>query len=64
MTRIEALPLGQLKGNPKNPKTHALEIITASIERFGFADAVVVDERTGQLVSGHGRVAGEKHEKL
>ena len=54
--RIEYVPLSALPANPRNPKDHDVGAIQASIKRFGFADAVVVDGRTGRLVSGHGRV--------
>jgi DNA modification methylase len=54
--RIEYMPLDALKAHPRNPKDHDLGEIVRSIRRFGFLDAVIIDERTGQLVSGHGRV--------
>lgn len=54
--RIEYLPLASLKAHPRNPKDHDIGEISKSIQRFGFLDAVIIDERTGQLVSGHGRV--------
>lgn len=40
-----------------NPKGHDPEAIARSISRFGFTDPVIVDERTGRLVGGHGRAA-------
>lgn len=48
-------PLDDLLPHPGNPKTHDLDLICASLARFGFAEPVVVDQRTGLLVSGHGR---------
>lgn len=54
--RIEYLPLGSLQPHPRNPKDHDIGEICRSIRRFGFNDAVIIDERTGRLVSGHGRV--------
>lgn len=48
--------LSDLPPAPRNVKAHDLGAIISSVERFGFADAVVVDGRTGRLVSGHGRV--------
>lgn len=53
---LEYLPLASLKGAEKNPKRHADAELSASINRFGFAEPIVLDERTGRLVSGHGRV--------
>lgn len=53
--RIEYRPLTDLRANPKNPKAHNDETITASIHRFGYIEPVVLDGRTGYIVSGHGR---------
>lgn len=53
--RIEYLPLDDLKPNPANPKSHDVETIDGSVSRFGYIDGVIVDERTGYLISGHGR---------
>lgn len=55
--RVELLPLAELAGrtNPQNPKAHALGTIDASVSRFGYVEPVVLDERTGRIVSGHGR---------
>lgn len=40
----------------RNPKKHALSQVDASMERFGYTEPVLLDERTGRLVAGHGRV--------
>lgn len=56
MIRTSIRPLSSLLNHPRNPKAHAIEDLIASIERFGFVEPVVVDDRTGLLVSGHGRV--------
>lgn len=53
--RVSYLPLSDLKGDPRNPKAHDLETIDASIGRFGVLDLIVKDERTGYIISGHGR---------
>ena len=39
----------------RNPKEHDQPSLIASIGTHGFADAAIVDERTGRLVAGHGR---------
>jgi ParB-like chromosome segregation protein Spo0J len=52
--RIEAMPLGQIKAAKKNPKQHSAEIGT-SVGRFGYVEPIVLDERTGRIVAGHGR---------
>lgn len=53
--RIEYWPLADIKPDEKNPKAHSIETIDQSIGRFGVIDAIVVDGRTGKIISGHGR---------
>ncbi|MBB5234453.1 hypothetical protein [Deinococcus budaensis] len=55
--RIEYLPLDQLARWPGNPKEHADGAIAASIARFGFRDPLAIDETTGRLIAGHGRLS-------
>lgn len=50
------MPLSTVLAAPRNPKQHDEQGIRASIDRFGLADLPVIDERTGRLVSGHGRL--------
>lgn len=45
----------QLVPATRNPKGHDLDTLADSLARFGYLDPVVIDERTGRLVSGHGR---------
>lgn len=52
----ERVRLADIRGNPRNPKEHASDVIASSVRRFGWVEPVVVDRRTGMLVSGHGRV--------
>lgn len=40
----------------RNPKAHVLDDIEASMRRFGYTEPIMVDERTGRLISGHGRI--------
>jgi len=54
--RIEYMPLSTLKKWPRNPKRHALAAIDQSYDRFGFTAPILIDERTGLMVAGHGRV--------
>lgn len=54
--RIELLNLAELQLARRNPKDHDLGELMQSIRRFGFVDAVILDERTGRLISGHGRL--------
>ena len=59
--RIEYVPLTELKGDPRNPKAHDVGTINGSIDRFGVLDLIVRDERTGYLISGHGRTKALTH---
>jgi hypothetical protein len=54
--RLEYLPLDALIPHPGNPKGHDEEGIAVSMGQFGVVDLVVLDDRTEQLISGHGRV--------
>jgi site-specific DNA-methyltransferase (adenine-specific) len=53
---IEYRPLEELHAADKNPKRHRLEELEASIDRFGYASPMLLDDRTDQLVAGHGRL--------
>lgn len=53
--QIEYVPVTSLQVDPRNPKAHDEELINQSINRFGVLDIIVRDERTGYIVSGHGR---------
>jgi len=48
------MPLGKLQAATRNPKRHAKDI-GRSIGRFGYVEPIVLDERTGKIVAGHGR---------
>lgn len=48
--------LDDLRGNPANPKDHSGELIAQSLDRFGLVEPQTLDERTGMLVAGHGRL--------
>lgn len=54
--RIEYMPLSKVLPAKRNVKGHDIGLLSQSVTRFGYADAVVIDERTGRLVAGHGRV--------
>lgn len=53
---VEYVPLAQVIAWPRNPKLHDIDSIDDSISRFGFVQPLTVDERTGKLVAGHGRL--------
>src|ERR1700740_375861 len=54
--KIEYKPLSWFTAADHNPKKHADSVLDHSIERFGFVQPVTIDERTGKLVAGHGRI--------
>jgi ParB-like chromosome segregation protein Spo0J len=56
MRRIEHMPLHAIPRAVRNPKEHDLEAIRRSVEAFGCIVAGELDERTGRLVVGHGRL--------
>lgn len=53
---VKRVALDDVTPAPSNVKAHDRDLIVASLRRFGFADPVVVDQRTGELLAGHGRV--------
>lgn len=53
--KIEAMDLAELKPNPANPKHHNEDLLDKSLSTFGYIDPIVIDERTGYMISGHGR---------
>lgn len=54
--RIEYVPLATIDAAPRNPKRHDRNGIRTSIDRFGLGELPLIDERTGRLVAGHGRL--------
>jgi len=54
--RIDYLPLAHLLRAPRNPKDHELGAVSESYSRFGYVAPMILDERTGKLVAGHGRL--------
>ena len=54
--QVRYLPLSRLARAPRNPKSHDLDVINDSIKRFGFVNRVVINEKTGRIVAGHGRI--------
>lgn len=53
--RIEYVPLDELPEAEVNPKGHDDGLLDESFDRFGYMEPVLIDERTGRLVGGHGR---------
>lgn len=54
--RVEYLDFEEVVAWPRNPKDHDLHEIRKSFYRFGFIKPVLIDEGTGRLVAGHGRL--------
>lgn len=54
--RIEYVPLSKVKRWPHNPRTHDEAKLDQSIDRFGFIAPLMLDEATGKIVAGHGRL--------
>jgi hypothetical protein len=54
--RVEYLPLRSLQPAKRNPKKHQIATVLASMSRFGYVSPMILDERTGRLVAGHGRL--------
>lgn len=52
---IEYVKLADIAPAEENPKTHDLDSLAQSVERLGFIESMIRDERTGKLVGGHGR---------
>jgi hypothetical protein len=55
--RIDYLRLTEIQTAKRNAKKHAKEQIQGSINRFGYTAPMLLDERTGRLVAGHGRLS-------
>ena len=53
--KIELKPLDELVPNPLNPKAHDEELLGKSLAAFGYVEPIVIDGRTGMMISGHGR---------
>lgn len=53
---LEYVRLDQIRRAPQNPKLHAELDIQRSIAEHGAGEPPLLDERTGQLLAGHGRL--------
>ena len=54
--QIEYVPLSILKRWTKNPKDHDLGAIHVSVNDFGFRQPMSVNQQSGELEAGHGRL--------
>lgn len=53
---IDYMPLSDVLRAPRNPKRHDHEMLAKSISHYGVVESPTLDERTGRLVAGHGRL--------
>lgn len=53
---IEYMTLAQIQRAARNPKDHDIGVMHRSMERFGYTNPMAINERTGRLVWGHGRL--------
>lgn len=61
--QVEIRPVKDIrvaKYNPRKISQQQMDSLKASIERFGFVDPVIVNDRTGVLVGGHQRIKAAK----
>ena len=57
-TKIEFVPISELRPYEKNPRTHSSEQVrklVASMQEFGWTSPVLVDAE-GEVIAGHGRL--------
>lgn len=60
MLEIKRVALGAIFPDPANARTHGpanLDSIRASLQRFGQCEPLIVQQGTGRLIAGHGRLA-------
>jgi hypothetical protein len=53
---LQYMPLDEILPALRNPKGHDEQLIDRLIKEHGFLDALVLDDRTGRLIAGHGRL--------
>jgi len=54
--QVKYMPLSEIVGADINPKDHDIGQIYQSIKRFGFTQPIMMNENTGKLLAGHGRL--------
>jgi ParB-like chromosome segregation protein Spo0J len=63
---IEWVPIGAIRPNPKNARTHSrrqIRQIAASLRKFGFLNPVLVDAEN-MILAGHGRLEAARLEGM
>lgn len=61
--RIEYLPIDEITEALNNPKEHHIDLVRSSIGQFGYVNPAIIDERTGRLIVGHGRLRSLREQK-
>lgn len=61
--RIDYINIDEVIPALANPKRHDLDTLDDSIIRWGFTEPLLMDERTGRLVAGHGRLEAIKNQR-
>ena len=56
MLELKYENLDDIIGADNNPKDHDLGVLYQSMKRFGFTNPVIMNESTGKLLAGHGRL--------
>ena len=54
--KVEYVALSEIIGADVNPKDHDIGQIYQSMKRFGFTSPIMMNEKTGKLLAGHGRL--------
>ena len=54
--RVDYVALSEVIGADINPKDHDIGQIYQSMKRFGFTSPIMMNEKTGKLLAGHGRL--------
>ena len=60
MLEVQYIDLEEIIEADNNPKDHDLGVIYQSINRFGFTNPIMLNEATGKLLAGHGRLQALK----
>ena len=55
-SKVEYVALSEIIGADVNPKDHDIGQIYQSMKRFGFTSPIMMNEITGKLLAGHGRL--------
>ena len=60
MISVDYINLDDIVEADSNPKDHDLGVLYQSMKRFGFTEPIMMNEHTGKLLAGHGRLQALK----